>query len=263
MTKAGEPCSATFTQSNDSKTLSLRDVNLDTDPIIHQHHAWKVFESIPDTRRYIRAPHGMRISEHHPLSEDLSTRSISPFKKPSSLHHPTITTSRYWNNILPPLASTPLSNFPETNLPRLPEIFARFPTHLSAADLSYLQLRDALTIPSEEIQIALLKAYIEFVHRNMPIIDLEEFMTILTQEHENWKERDIQLYQSPPEIGNQISFLLFQATMFAGTGFVSMTVIREMGYSSRESAQRAFFNRVRVSLHPLFISPIKNSKNRS
>ncbi len=49
------------------------------------------------------------------------------------------------------------------------------------------------------------------------------------------------------QIANKrIQLLLFQAIMLAGVRLVSMKALREAGYTSRESAIRIFFSRVKV-----------------
>lgn len=192
--------------------------------------------TIPKSSRFITAPHGMRISEH-PLSEVIQACSPSP--PPAQISPiPNSGSRRSWNQITPPLASAPRSDDPETLLPRLPRIFTSFPAHLDPYDLSYLQLRGALTLPSEEMQSKLLRAYVEFVHGSMPLLDLYDFMGIVKEGCRT--EKSI-------EPRGKISFLLFQAVMFAAVEYVSVQVLKEEGFRSRESAQRILFNRVRVS----------------
>ncbi|RDW61597.1 hypothetical protein BP5796_11489 [Coleophoma crateriformis] len=188
-----------------------------------------------DASRFISAPHGMRISEH-PLSEVIPTCSPYP-PSPPSFPAPRSGRGKPWNQILPPLASAPRSDDPETLLPRLPKIFTPLPAHLDPSDLSYLQLRGALTLPSEEMQTQLLRAYVEFVHGTMPLLDLDEFMTAIKEGCELSKSSE------PRE---KISFLLFQAVMFAAVAYVSIRILKEEGFQSRESAQRILFNRVRL-----------------
>jgi len=49
------------------------------------------------------------------------------------------------------------------------------------------------------------------------------------------------------QIANKrIQLLLFQAIMLAGVRFVSTKALREAGFTSRESAIRIFFSRVKV-----------------
>jgi hypothetical protein len=125
-------------------------------------------------------------------------------------------------------------------------IFTPFPSYLDAGDFSYLQSHGALTLPSEDLQLELLKAYIEFVHGSMPVLDLEEFLTIVKYGNGGLEapKREDNRYENAAQ--RRISFLLFQAVMFAGVGYVSTRVLKEAGYESRESAKRIFFRRVKV-----------------
>jgi hypothetical protein len=159
--------------------------------------------------------------------------------------------TKSWIQIQTPLASAPVkrSGIPETpdrRLPILPRVFTPFPQHLEVPDLSYLHSRDALTLPNEDLQIQLLKAYIEFVHGGMPLLDLEEFLSTVKYGYQNLDGQKGVGVERETANRKQISFLLFQAVMFAGIEYVSMGALREAGYETREDAQRVFFSRVRV-----------------
>jgi hypothetical protein len=190
-------------------------------------------------------PHGMPISDHI-LSEVLSPASICSSR--SQAPAPTASRTKSWIQISSPLASAPVSKLGDAQLQILPRVFMPFPRHLNATDLSYLHSRDALTLPSESLQIEILKAYVEYVNGSMPLLDLEEFLSSVKYGCEGLdgqKGRGIERENAGEK---HISFLLFQAVMFAGVGYVSLKQLREAGYKSRESAKRAFFSRVRVCL---------------
>lgn len=104
----------------------------------------------------------------------------------------------------------------------------------------YLHTRDALTLPSETLQIALLKSYVDHVHWNMPILDLEDFLCTVKYGCEGSGAG------KNPDEQNQITFLLFQAVMFAGSEYIGMKILREAGWHKREEARRALFGRVKV-----------------
>jgi hypothetical protein len=127
-------------------------------------------------------------------------------------------------------------------------VFIPFPRHLEAPDLLYLHSRDALTLPNEDLQIHLLKAYIEFVDGGMPLLDLEDFLSTVKYGYQNLDGQKGIGVERENANKKQISFLLFQAVMFAGVEYVSMGALREAGYETREDAQRVFFSRVRVGL---------------
>ena len=198
------------------------------------------------------APHGMPLRDYA-LAEILPAESISP--QPAHANAISQTSSRTisWIQLQAPLASAPQSTcsspstYPGATLPILPRVFTPFPRHLDSPDLSYLQSRDALTLPSEVMQVELLKAYIEFVHSSMPILDVEEFLSAVKYGYGGLDGQKGKGIDRENENRKQISFLLFQAVMFAGIGYVSTRVLKEAGYNNRESAKRVFFNRVRVS----------------
>lgn len=190
-------------------------------------------------------PHGMPISDH-PLAEILPTSSIKPTQtRPVSIP-PTSSRTQSWIQIQLPLASAPAPRHSDSPVPQLPRVFTPFPRHLGAADLLYLHSRDALTVPSETLQIELLKAYVEFVHGSMPILDLEEFLSAVRYGSETLDGQRGRGIERENALKKQIPFLLFQAVMFAGVGYVSMSALRAAGYENRETAKRTFFSRVRV-----------------
>lgn len=193
----------------------------------------------------ILGPHGIPVSEHI-LSEVLPPSSINSSLPHPGSNQPTSSRTISWIQLQSPLASAPFNKSPESQSMRLPRVFTSFPRHIGAADLAYLQSRDALTLPSEALQLELLKAYIEFVHCSMPILDLEDFLSAVKYgsiSQDGQRGRGIERENA---LKKQIPFLLFQAVMFAGVGFVSMSALRDAGYHSRETARRMFFSRVRV-----------------
>ncbi|KAF4610381.1 hypothetical protein G7Y89_g15738 [Cudoniella acicularis] len=196
------------------------------------------------------APHGMRISEH-PLAEILPATSIASAQTETTPSPTTSSRTKSWIQIQSPLASAPIPILgngpaPDQRLPVLPRVFTPFPRHLDGSDLLYLHSRDALTLPKETLQIELLKAYIEFVNGMMPILDLEEFLSAVKYGYEGLSDQKGKGIERENAGRKQISFLLFQAVMFAGIEYVSMKVLKEAGYSSRESAKRVFFGRVKL-----------------
>ena len=124
-------------------------------------------------------------------------------------------------------------------MPELPSIFSPFPKHLDMTDLKYLHRRDALTLPSEHLQVLLLKAYFEFVHCHIPLLDAQEFLSIVKYGEDCSKDD-----RSDPR--KRLSLQLFQAVMFAAVDYVSMKALRDEGYGSRDTARRVLFSRIRV-----------------
>jgi hypothetical protein len=243
--ESGNPCNAKARDENDIS------VHLHNDDSLSRVRSWSKAQSIYNPQNL--APHGMPIQDYA-LAEILPANSITPIQTTAN-PIPTAS-SRTISSIQlqAPLASAPPStcsspsHHPGASLPILPRIFTDLPRHLDLPDLSYLQSRDALALPSEAMQVELLRAYIEFVHGSMPILDLEEFLSIVKYGYGGLDEQKGKGTDRENENRTQISLLLFQAVMFAGIGYVSMRVLRDTGYINRESAKRIFFNRVRVSL---------------
>ncbi|PHH69643.1 hypothetical protein CDD80_6602 [Ophiocordyceps camponoti-rufipedis] len=101
---------------------------------------------------------------------------------------------------------------------------------MAAEDAAYLRTKGALTLPSAVLQAALLRAYAEFVHPFMPLLDLDEFLAVVGR----------------GQGGGQLSLFLYQAVSFAATAFVDMRHLREAGFSTRKAARKAFFQRTRL-----------------
>jgi len=118
----------------------------------------------------------------------------------------------------------------------IPYFIKPLPARIGPDEAEYLEKKGALTVPTHGLRNELLKAYIEFVHPYMPLIDLYDFVMIV-------------------ESGNgtlgRISLILFQAVMFAGSAFVDMSHLHNAGYLSRKEARKDFFQKTRVRLYPL------------
>ncbi|KAI0491133.1 fungal-specific transcription factor domain-containing protein [Xylaria cf. heliscus] len=105
------------------------------------------------------------------------------------------------------------------------------PSKMAPEDVDYLRTKGALSLPSFSLQKALLRAYAEYVHPYMPLLDLHDFLTIVDA---NDGSR------------GQTSLFLYQAVMFCATAFVSNKALKEAGYASRKAARRAFFTKARL-----------------
>lgn len=127
---------------------------------------------------------------------------------------------------------------PEVNA-QLPPFVRPLPSKIAPEDISYLQVKGALSLPSIPLQNVLLQAYVEYVHPYMPLVDIHEFLSIVNR-------RD--------GLNGQTSLFLYQAVMFSATAFVDMKHLREAGYPTRKAARKSFFQKTRVS-GPLFSHP--------
>ncbi|KAL2366301.1 hypothetical protein RJZ56_000758 [Blastomyces dermatitidis] len=112
----------------------------------------------------------------------------------------------------------------------LPNFIRPLPAKFQSDDIAYLEAKGALTIPSEGLRNELMKSYLQFVHPYMPLLELDDFLRTIARN----------------DGSRRMSLLLFQATMFAGTAFISMKHLVEAGYESRKDARKAFFQRARL-----------------
>jgi hypothetical protein len=115
---------------------------------------------------------------------------------------------------------------------QLPPFVRALPSKITPEDIRYLHAKGALSIPCLSLQNALLRAYIEFVHPYMPLMDLLGFLGVINR------------YDGAE---GQISLFLYHAVMFSATAFVDMRHLREAGYATRKAARKAFFLKTRVS----------------
>jgi hypothetical protein len=236
--------------------VCIRSVELDATPKVNSEHPaiaqrarssqFERAQSVAKTEQL--APHGMTILEH-PFAETLPSSTMNPPQEdiPSPPKSSRIKTSIPSGSSL---ASTAIPGTSSSQLLILPSIFAPFPRHLDTLDLAYLNSRDALTLPSEPLQIALLKAYIEFVHPTFPILDLEDFLSVVKYGFKGLEGEKGKGLERESARKIQVPFLLFQAIMFAGVEFVSMGALKAAGYKTRDSAKKTFFARIRVRYSP-------------
>lgn len=117
---------------------------------------------------------------------------------------------------------------------RLPDYLTPLPARMTSVDIDYLFAKGALSLPQIPLRDALLRAFYEYVHPYMPLVELHELLRIIDD--------------GTGETG-RVSLLLFQAIMFAGTAFVDLEQLKSAGFSSRKSARKAFFQKARVGLN--------------
>lgn len=112
--------------------------------------------------------------------------------------------------------------------------FKPFHTSVQQEDFNHLQQTGAFAVPAKRLQNDLLKCYVVFVHGQCPVIDLKDLSDMVRDEYQDQK---------------QISLILFQAVMFAGSAWVNEEKLHAAGFTSREDAQRVLFRRVRVGFY--------------
>lgn len=116
-----------------------------------------------------------------------------------------------------------------TSLP-LPRYVTPLPQRLLAEDIEYLDKKGAFTVPETSLRNELLRSYVQFVHPFCPVIDLKDFLTPIEQNDGT----------------NQISLLLLQAVLFAGTAYVDTRFLHAHGYDNRKATRKIFWQRVRL-----------------
>lgn len=112
-----------------------------------------------------------------------------------------------------------------------PRFLKPLPSRIAPEDVEYLKLKGALTIPEESLRNELLRAYVKWVYSSLPVLDLHSFLEAVAT--------------NDPDAN--LSLLLFQAVMFAGTAFVDIRHLKAAGYNTRREARKAFFHNARVS----------------
>ncbi|KAM0425449.1 hypothetical protein ACHAPT_009238 [Fusarium lateritium] len=126
-------------------------------------------------------------------------------------------------------SSSGTSDFEQSS--RLPDFIKPLASSIDGDDTAYLQSKGALTVPSVRFQNALLWSFFEYVYPFIPVVDVEEFLGSV-------HDRD--------GTSGQVSLLLYQAVLFAGTAHVNMDHLKKAGFNTRREARKAFFHRVRL-----------------
>jgi hypothetical protein len=117
----------------------------------------------------------------------------------------------------------------------LPPFIKPLPSKIGPDEVAYLEKKGALTLPKPTLRSEMLRAYVEFVHPYMPLLDLHDFLAVIDR---------------PDGSLGRVSLILFQAVMFAGSAFVDMHHLRTAGYVTRKEARKDFFTKTRVSYIP-------------
>lgn len=138
-----------------------------------------------------------------------------------------------------PQFSTSCSTLLDTTCMNLPGFITTLVTQIPAEDMVYLYMKGALTLPSADVQNALLRSFFDYVYPFMPILDLDGFTQSVAARNGT---------------SGKLSLLLFQAVLFAGTAHVSMDHLRNAGFRTRRQARKTLFQRTRVELSLFHIS---------
>lgn len=113
----------------------------------------------------------------------------------------------------------------------LPEYISPLPPWVSREDCKYLHEQGVFNVPDARIRNELLRNYIQYVHPALPVLNLEDFFMVIDQSYAGTRG---------------ISFLLFQAVMFAATAFEKPASLTREGFRDRREARRTRFERVKL-----------------
>ncbi|VUC28830.1 unnamed protein product, partial [Clonostachys rosea] len=102
---------------------------------------------------------------------------------------------------------------------------------INADDMAFLLSKGALSLPSQALQLALVRAYADSIYPHLPVIDLSHFLECITATD----------YVAP-----RVSLLLYQAILAAGTACVKLGDLKDAGFQTRKSARRIFLDKVKL-----------------
>lgn len=113
----------------------------------------------------------------------------------------------------------------------LPDYVTPLPPSISKQDCRFLKKEGAFDVPDTRVRDELIKSYIQFVHPLLPILNLEDFLVVIDKSY----------------TGTQgISFLLFQAVMFAATSYETTKSLTREGFRDRREARKTRYERVKL-----------------
>lgn len=102
---------------------------------------------------------------------------------------------------------------------------------LSSTSLARAIERRAFTCLPDELVDCVLQRYVDFVHPQLPIVDLDHLLTVF----------------DGPRNGMKISLLLWQALGTATIPFLTESDLAKAGLVTAEASLRAFFHRTKVT----------------
>lgn len=114
--------------------------------------------------------------------------------------------------------------------PELPPYISTTRHIFDVEEVAYLKSRGALSVPLPDLRDQLLLAFLLYVHPFLPVVDFQDVCDAV---------------EGQP--GCQMSLLLFQAIMFAGTAFVDLQLLLDAGFENRLAARAYFFRKIKVS----------------
>lgn len=121
------------------------------------------------------------------------------------------------------------------------------PSHMAPEDVEYLRSKNALTVPEPSLLNELLRAYFQWSYNFMPVLNIQDFVPAIVNN----------------DPGANISLLLLQAVLFAGSAFADMNHLRAAGFHTRREARKEFFTRARVSMQQKILKRFMRTYNNT
>ncbi|KAJ5958493.1 uncharacterized protein N7479_005643 [Penicillium vulpinum] len=113
----------------------------------------------------------------------------------------------------------------------LPDYASPLSHSITSEDCNVLHERGAFDVPDPRSRARILNAYFQFVHPALPILSSEEFLMVLDTSYND---------------SRGVSFLLFQAVIFAATAFQPVDSLVLEGFKDRREARKARFDRINL-----------------
>jgi hypothetical protein len=218
LVKSGSPCN---TCQLDGVECVVSKSRRNTVPRVA--HAWSSQSARKELNisQEVSAPNDIPNSEGSipPFNRSLSI-SESPSNAPSTAH----------TQASPDLATSHHSHNPAPTMFQLPPYIRPPHSDMLADDLVLLVERGIFNLPEMAMRNELLRAYSNYVHPLLPIVDLRHVSKAIVSE-----ETDLHL-----------SLLLFYAIMACGTSFVDSNALESAGYLDRKAARKTFFEKAKV-----------------
>ncbi|KAJ5823876.1 hypothetical protein N7447_006216 [Penicillium robsamsonii] len=113
----------------------------------------------------------------------------------------------------------------------LPKYASPLSPSITSEDCDVLHEHGVFNVPDTRIRAGILNGYFQFVHPELPILSPEGFLMVLDKGYSG---------------SRGISFLLFQAVIFAATAFQSADSLVLEGFHDRKEARQTRFERIKL-----------------
>jgi Fungal Zn(2)-Cys(6) binuclear cluster domain len=169
--------------------------------------------------------------ESAPIDPPNSAGSIPPFNRSFSISEsPSSASSTVHTQALPNIATSHHSHNPASTMYQLPPYIRPPHSDMLADDLVLLVERGIFNLPEVALRNELLRAYSNYVHPLLPILDL----------------RHVSIAIISVETDSHLSLMLFYAIMACGTTFADSHALESAGYFDRKAARKAIFQKAKV-----------------